>query len=188
MTAGGERGEGERGEQDALAARGAPVDGAAKIEAKRDERAEQEQEAVAHEPHVTEARLERDARERRRLDRGRPARLERGGLMGEDDGAERQREPHERPRERLHAGLPCQGGRAVRSSGEDKHRGAADDEDGRAQVDEARDETELGHSQSKLSVTGFAKRRAAGPIVLRVAAPRVSVSLIVSSGRVTSAP
>ena len=143
---------------------------------------------MPHEPHVAEACLERHACERRRLDRRRRARFERRRLVSEDDDPDGQREPHERARQRHHARLPGQRRRPVRAPRQHDHGGAADDEDRRAQVDEARQEPERGHSQSKLRVTGLAKRPAAGPIVLSAAAPRVSVTLIVSSGSVTSAP
>src|SRR5262245_39601376 len=108
--------------------------------------------------------------------------------MREHDTARRQREPDERARERDDARLPGERRRPVRAPREQHERRAADDHDGRAQVNEPREQAELGHSQSKLSVTGLENRPAAGPIVLSAGAPSVSVTLTVSSGSVTSAP
>ena len=108
--------------------------------------------------------------------------------MGEDDDAGQERQPDERAGEGDHARLPGKRRGAIGAPGQKDHGSAADDQDRRAQVDEARDEAERSHSQSKLSVTGLRKRAAAAPMVGSDAAPSVSVTFVVSSGSVTSAP
>ena len=187
MTGRAERREGQRAQERRLAARGAPVEGPSHVQAQAHEDPEEEQQPLAHEPHVTEPRLERHARERSRLERRHHARLEDRGLVSEDGDAGAERQPDQRARERDDARLPGQGRRPIRAAGEENERRAADDQDGRAQVDEPREKAELSHSQSKLSVIGLAKRPAAAPTVLTAAAPRVSVIFVASSGSMTSA-
>ena len=68
VTGRAERREGQRAQQHGLGARRAPVDGAPDVEAQADEDAEEQQHTLAHEPDVAEARLERHARHRSRLE------------------------------------------------------------------------------------------------------------------------
>jgi len=109
-------------------------------------------------------------------------------LMREDDDAGGHAEPYERAGERDHARFPGEGGGPVGASREQHERRAADDDDASAQMNEAREQAELGHSQSKLSVTGFENRPTAAPMVFSAGAPSVSVTFTVSSGSVMSAP
>ena len=146
-------------EQGGLAARGAPVDPAVDIPAHGEERGEQQEEALAHEPDVAALRLAEDARERRGFEGGRGAALEGRRLCGEPREARGERQDGDGAREGEDARLPAARRGTVAAPGEQERRRRADKEDDARQVDEADGEPERVHAAS---VTGRASGVGAG--------------------------
>ena len=130
VAGGGARAERRGGEQHRLPARRAPVQPAPHVEGDGEKRGEEQEQAVADQPHVAAARLEEDPLQRDRVERGVAPSLEERGLEHQDRDARDEREHGEPPAGVEHARLPGEGRRAVGAPGEQDRAGGADEQDG----------------------------------------------------------
>ena len=187
VAGGGDQAEGREAEQGDLAARRAPVGAVAQIRAHGDERAQQEQQPAAHQPHRAGLRLQEQACQRRRLDRRRRAILEQRGLGG--DGDERAGEGN--GDQRAAAGddprLPAPRRRSIGRAGQEQRGRPAHEQDRRDEMKPARDERRH-WLQSKLTWAPAPSPAAALGMSGMVGLPIATVIRFVVVGTVTSAP
>ena len=184
VAGGGDQADGREAEQRDLAPRRAPVGAIAQIRAHHDERAQQEQQPAAHEPHRAGLRLQEQARQRRRLDRRRRTILEQRGLGGhgdqraaEGDGDQRTASGHD-PR------LPAPRRRSI---GQEQRGRPAHEQDRRDEMEPARDERRH-WLQSKRTWAPAPSPAAALGMSGTVGLPIATVIVFVVAGTVTSAP
>ena len=148
VARGRDRNEGGRAEQHGLAPRRSPVHASLHVEAQREKRREQHEDAVADEPDVTRLGLEEHPRDRGRLERGRRAPFEARRLEGDlgEPGREGREREDARPGEQ--ASFPLNRRRAIRAAGEHDDRRGADEEDRAGEMRRADGEPECQHRAS----------------------------------------
>jgi len=145
------RGAGERQregrERRGLAVQRDPVDARDDAQAAADEEAGEREERQAAQPHETALRLGGDAQQRAWLERGAGAAFEERGLMREDADARDDGDEQQPARRARDAPLPRERGGPVGRAGDEQHHRAADERDGRDEVDPAEGERERAHER-----------------------------------------
>ena len=139
---------GEGGEQRGLQARGQPVGPRSDIGAQREEREEEHEQPLAHEPDAPPLGVEDDAAQDLQIEGGGGPRFEKRGLASERGASRDDGDEGEDPRPDQDAPEPRPGGGAIRAAGEQEDRGAAHQGQARGQVHPARGESERGHRRS----------------------------------------